>query len=216
LDANKFNHLTAAEHLAQAKAACGNTSRCLNISEALPHIQKIPTSAPEYGEALKLWTAIGQQTAFDKEDARNKDWEQMQRNYQGKAHDSFSCATSTEKEPIVSFDDGKSWWKDDGRCSDRLQKRRDDDAQSYSFWPTTVRMDTDMDSSWLSDEERTCQTHPDEKGKVSIVVYNLRPEGVWRISHNIPVKFWGGVDRNTVSDWRCRREGEIFVCRAID
>jgi hypothetical protein len=215
-EANKFNHLTAAEHLAQAKAACGNGSQCLNISKALPHIEKIPASAPEYGEALKLWTEIGGQWTREREDAEHRAREQMQQNFQGEAHDSFSCATSTEKEPIVSFDDGKSWWKDDGRCADRQQKRRDEDAQSYSYWPTTVRVDTDMDSSWLPDEERTCQTHPDEKGKVSIVVCNLRPEGIWGISHNIPVKFWGGVDRNTVSDWRCRREGGIFVCRATD
>ena len=29
------------------------------------------------------------------------------------------------------------------------------------------------------------------------------------------VKFWGGIDRNTISFWRCRREGDAFVCRAL-
>jgi hypothetical protein len=34
--------------------------------------------------------------------------------------------------------------------------------------------------------------------------------------NNIPVTFWGEVDRNTVSDWKCRRENDRFVCRATD
>jgi len=28
---------------------------------------------------------------------------------------------------------------------------------------------------------------------------------------HIPVRFWGGVDRNTVSNWKCRREKDDFV-----
>src|SRR5205807_6661114 len=32
---------------------------------------------------------------------------------------------------------------------------------------------------------------------------------------NIPVKFWGGVDRNRVSEWKCRTERDDFVCGAI-
>lgn len=211
-EANKFNRLTAAEHLAQAKVACGNGSQCLNASGALPHIQKIPASAPEYGEALRLWTAIGQQTAREKEEAEKKALEQMQRNFQGEAHDSFSCATSTQNEPIVSFDDGKFWWKDDGRCAERQQRRRDEDAQIHSYWSTTVRVNTDMDSFWLPDEERNCQTFPDDKGRVASVLCDATAHA----NHNIPVEFWGGVDRNTVSDWRCRREGGTFVCRATD
>jgi hypothetical protein len=222
-----FNHLSTAEHLIQAKAACGNGSQCANIPEAWRHIQKIPVSAPEHEEAFKLLTAIQQQEdrdnieaekkeAREKEEAPQKSWEQMQRNIHGDAHDNYLCGTSTQKEPIVSFDNGKFWWKDDGRCAERQQKRRDEDAQIYSYWSTTVRVNTDMDSSWLPNEERTCQTHPDEKGRVDIVVCNLMPEGIWGVKHNIPVKFWGGVDRNTVSDWKCRREGDTFVCRAID
>lgn len=212
LEASKLNHLTAAEHLAQAKQACGSGSLCLNISEALAHIQKIPASAPEYAEALKLSNAIGQQTAHEKEEAENASREQMQRNFQGEAHDSFSCATSTEKEPIVSFDNGKFWWRDDGRCTEREQKKRDEDAQIYSYWSTTVRVDTDMDSFWLPDEERNCQTFPDDSGTVASVLCDATAHA----NHNIPVRFWGGVHRNTVSDWKCRREGDTFVCRATD
>lgn len=43
------------------------------------------------------------------------------------------------------------------------QQRRDEHANLSSYYPTTVRVDTDMDSSWLTDEERTCQTYPNQK-----------------------------------------------------
>lgn len=93
------------------------------------------------------------------------------------------------------------------------QAKRDEDAQIHSYWPTTLRVDTDMDSFWLKGEERVCQTYPDEKGRVSVVACNLTSS---RRDHNIPVKFWGGVDRNVISGWKCRREDDDFVCRAID
>ena len=217
---HRFSHLSAAEHLAHAKAACGSGSQCLNIPEAVRHLSKIPQSAPEYQESFKLWTAIGQQSARETEqanlktvEAHQRSWEQAQRNFQGQAHDTFSCATSTRaRPPIVSFDDSQSWWKDDGRCEVRLQRKRDEDAEINSYWSTTVRVDTDMDSFWLPDEERTCQTLPDQKGRVATVLCDSKGHA----NHNIPVKFWGGVDRDTTSDWKCRRESGEFVCRAID
>jgi TPR repeat protein len=90
-------------------------------------------------------------------------------------------------------------------------------SKLHSYWSTRIRVDTDMDSFWLPDEERTCQTYPSDKGKVAVVACNV--SGSHR-DHNIPVTFWGDPDRNTVSDWRCRREQSIlggeFVCRAID
>ncbi len=92
------------------------------------------------------------------------------------------------------------------------QEKRDEDAQASSYWPTTIRVDTDMDSFWLPDEERTCQTFPDVKGRVGTVTC----DSTAHTSHNIPVRFWGGVDRNAVSDWKCRRESDRFVCRAIN
>jgi hypothetical protein len=150
------------------------------------------------------------------DDAEQSSREQMQRNLQGLAHDGFLCGTSAENLPIVSFDNGNFWWKDDGRCATREQAGRDQDARLSSYWPTKVRVDTDMNASWLADEERSCITTPDEKGRVSVVVCDAKS----RDTHNIPVTFWGGVDRNTVSDWKCRREKSIlsdtFVCRAVD
>jgi hypothetical protein len=95
----------------------------------------------------------------------------------------------------------------------RQQRQRDEDAQASSYWPTTLRVDTDMDSFWLNNEERTCQTFPDDKGKVARVNCS---ENASHQYHSIPVKFWGGVDRDTVSNWKCRREGDEFVCRAIN
>jgi hypothetical protein len=163
---------------------------------------------------------------------------QMMKNVNGKAHDAFVCNTSTENTPIMSFDYGHYWWGDDGRCAaqqarqqellaeiraqqeeaerqtrEQEQRKRDEDAELSSYWPTTIRVDTDMDSFWLRSEERTCKTYPDSNGRVSIVACNAT--GSHR-DHNIPVKFWGAVDRNTVSEWKCRREGDDFVCRALD
>jgi len=212
--------MSSAERLARAKDACGSGSQCLNPSEAAYQLSKIPESAQEYGEAAKLWVAISPQLAGNTVtasqtktyDGSERAADQAQRNFQGLVHDSFSCAESTENQPIVSFDGGNSWWKDDGRCADRLQKHRDEEAQASSYWSTTVRVDTDMDSFWLPDEERNCRTFPDDKGTVATVLCDATAHA----NHNIPVKFWGGVHRNTVSDWRCRREGDTFVCRATD
>jgi hypothetical protein len=141
----------------------------------------------------------------------------MWRNFQGLSNDPFLCKPSNQ-EMTVSFDNGRHWWNDDGRCTGlqpygRKQQQRDKAAKMSSYWATSIRVDTDMDSSWLKDEERFCQTYPDEKGRVSVVACNERGS---HSSHNIPVTFWGGVDRNTVSNWKCRREGDAFVCRAID
>jgi TPR repeat protein len=90
-------------------------------------------------------------------------------------------------------------------------------SNSLSYWPNTIRVDTDMDSSWLIDEERTCQTYPNDKGRIAVV--NCNQSGSHR-DHNIPVTFWGDPDRNISSDWKCRREKSIFsdtfVCGAID
>lgn len=160
---------------------------------------------------------------------------QMLKNVAGEAHDSFTCDTSQGGVATMSFDFGHYWWSDDGRCAARLekelgekeraeqdqraqqQKQRDANAELSSYWPTTLRVHTDIDSSWLPDEERTCQTYPDNEGRITAVACNI--SGSHR-DHNIPVEFWGGIDRNTVSGWRCRREKSLladrFVCRAIN
>ncbi len=160
------------------------------------------------------------ESSISPDKSRDKSWDQRERNFRGEASDPFTCNISTAGRPIVSFDGGHYWWTDDGRCAriiheqehEQEQKNRDADAEVYSYWPTTVRVETDADSSWLVNEERTCQTHPDKKGRVALVVCN---PGLNQL-HNIPIKFWGGVDRNKVSDWKCRREGDGFACRASD
>jgi hypothetical protein len=186
---------------------------------AAQHLEKIPASAPEQSEAVALRVLLDQKWTREYNEAKQKEAdavkasrEKVERNFQGIAHDSFLCTTSTENHPMVSFDDGVFWWKDDGRCAERLQKSRDEDAQSHSYWATTIRVDTDMDSFRLLNEERTCQTFPDDKGRVATVTCDATPH----TRHNIPVKFWGGVDRDTASDWKCTREKDEFVCRAID
>jgi hypothetical protein len=242
-----LEHMTSALHLAEAKTLCrisevGN-SKCLAVplANALYHLDKIPPSAPEHTEAAALAIVIQQQQAIiDRavaaaqsaatvrekapeperlfEDPRKA---KLMRNVLGQAHDPYECSISTNSKDIMSFDSGQSWWLDDGRCaqerSTREQRERDNAAKLHSYWSTTIRVDTDMDPSWLPNEERTCQTQPDDKGKVAGVACN--PSGSHR-EHNIPVTFWGGVERNTISDWKCRREKSFltdeFVCRAID
>jgi TPR repeat protein len=123
---------------------------------------------------------------------------------------------------------GVAWWKKAaGQGNEYAQKslsamQREDEGGNLStklrsYWSTTIRVDADMDSFWLPDEERTCKTYPDDKGRVSVVACNA--SGTHR-DHNIPVTFWGDLDRNIISDWKCRREKGIFkdefVCRAIN
>jgi hypothetical protein len=225
----RFEHMSAAEHLVRARIDCGisageDASACPDPDNAFRELWAISKSSPEYGVVSAFLVSLQHQhvkiqAVADAKAAQAKSqaFDQMGRNIRGEAHDSFTCATSTENKPIVSFDGGSSWWVDDGRCAQRLQKAKDNDAEISSYLSTTIRVDTDMDSFWLPDEERICQSYPDDKGKVSVIGCN--PTGTHR-DHNIPVKFWGGVERNTISDWKCRREKDLlsdeFVCRAID
>lgn len=207
-------HLAPAEHLARAKADCGDTDLpCADESAAAWELSKIPRSSPEHAEALVMLTAISKQGKQESDMA----WEQAQRNFQGLAHDMFTCATSADHQLVVSYDSGSHWWADDGRCAAlQEQQQRDEDAEISSYWATTLRVDTNMDSSWLPNEERTCRTTPDSKGRVAVVICGAASKA----THNIPVTFWGGVDRNVASDRRCRREKGILsdnlVCRAIN
>jgi hypothetical protein len=212
------NHLSAAGHLAKAKEVCGTTPHCADAQIAIENLRAIPSTAAVFPEASKLLAQLNTQVAEDKENGVSVARQQMIRNFKGEANDPFRCGQSAkDNQDILSFDDGKTWWKDDGRCAVRLQKKRDEDAELSSYWSATVRVDTDMNSSWLPDEERVCQTYPNSNGKVSTVRCSATDEGA---THNIPVEFWGGVNRNTVSGWKCRREKSLlddrFVCRAID
>lgn len=214
----QFDHLSAAEHLAKAKQVCGPNPVCADAQTALKNLHAISPGTDVSPEAAKLVAQINLQTSEDKETREGIARQRMMRNFNGEANDSFECGQSAkDNQDIVSFDDGQTWWKDDGRCAVRVQKKRDEDALLHSYWSTTVRVDTDMNASWLPDEERECQTYPDLNGKVSTVRCTSSNEGA---THNIPVEFWGGVDRNTVSNWKCRREKGLlddrFVCRAID
>ena len=213
----QFSRLSYAGHLSEAIGACGTTTRCSDTSKAIKNLRAIPSTAAEYSQASRLLAQISSQLAEDQEKHDQIAREQMLRNFNGSAQDPFQCGLSTNGEDIVSFDNGTTWWKDDGRCAERLQRKRDEDAQISSYWSTTLRVDTDMNSSWLPEEQRVCQTYPDAKGRVSSVRCSTSSE---RATHNIPVVFWGGVNRNTVSDWKCTREKGLsedrFVCRAID
>lgn len=229
VDGLRFRYETPAKHLQLALAACAtpdedNNKGCPSPTEAQRHLDEIPASANEHPQAVALLIAIQAKRVRDEAEKGNKLENakasasiQAQKNISGEAHDAFTCANSTENTPIMSFDEGSNWWKDDGRCWAKLQRKRDEDAETSSFIPTTLRVDTDMDSSWLPDEERTCKSYPDEKGKVNAV--NCSGD-ISKQNHNIPVQFWGGIGRNTPSDWKCRRERNLlsdnFVCRAFN
>jgi len=231
-----FNHLSYADHLRIAKSIChvvdtSTATTCFSTDtvEASRHLEKIASNAGEYAEASKLLTVIRNQEERIRAHERQALEKARSPLEQARSQTSFTCSSGYPKSctkpddadctlrPIISLDNGATWVRDDGRCAAREQKKRDDDAEVYSYWPTTLRVDTDIDSSWLNDEERTCQTYPDKKGRVSVVACNASDS---RKDHNIPVRFWGGVDRNTVSDWICRKEvfllNQTFVCRAID
>jgi hypothetical protein len=221
VEQKKFDHLSPSEHLTLAKEACGflrqpPSETCLLSELALRHLGAIPTTSKEGVESVALAEGIGKQTASDRANASTIAYDRYQKNIHGEAHDPVSCSKSTENNPIMSFD-SKNWWLDDGRCADRLQKQKNYDSEIYSYISSTLRVDTDMDSYWLPDEERTCQTSPNAKGKVAMVTCNVDSSVH---AHNIPVKFWGAVDRDVSSSWKCRRMKDLisdeFVCKALD
>jgi hypothetical protein len=228
-DNYKFNHLSQAEHLKAAQDLCRSKqfpAFCVSdyASDAVRHLEKIPSTSPEYSEAQGLLTTIHEQEQRDRQEQARAAPAQKAESATGDGG-TFICSTGHSTscgnnwsgdcvaKPIISYNNSQTWVQDDGRCAAKEQKKRDQDAEVYSYWPTKLRVDTDIDSSWLNNEERTCQTYPDDKGRVAVVACNAT--GSHR-DHNIPVTFWGGVDRNIVSDWKCRREGEDFVCRALD
>lgn len=191
----EFNALTPAEHLSAAseiweRSALPVTQSNLDeLNLASRHLRAIPASVPESKQAAEVLQLVDGAARYQADVIHQQMAEQEAQ--------AQAAALEAQRQ--------------------RQQRQRDSDAQFYSYWSTTLRVDTDMDSFWLPDEERTCQTSPGADGRVAIVACN--PEGTHK-QHNIPVKFWGGVDRNTVSDWKCRREKDLFadqfVCRAID
>jgi hypothetical protein len=200
-DNYKFNHLSSIEHYRLARDMCrhkvggSGSFVCFADDPALAsrHLEKVPSTAPEYGDAIKFLTSIREQEKAHQRALEKERTEAPQRILERQRTEVPQRATQSEP------------WKS--------KAKRDEDAQLFSYWPTTIRVNTDMDSFWLPNEERNCQTYPDDKGRIMMVACNAT--GLHR-DHNIPVKFWGGVDRNTISDWKCRREGDDFVCRAID
>jgi hypothetical protein len=89
--------------------------------------------------------------------------------------------------------------------------------QIMSYWPTTMRVDTDMSNSWLDQEERACTSSPEDR---TGSIYWILCSGPDRSSlRNIPVTFYGDTTRGVQSDWKCRKStflGETrFACYAV-
>ena len=145
-DAYKEVHMTPTDHLRKAKLLCpesqdrrGVFCQAYRQADAESELRAIRSTAPEYSEGNQLLSSI-----------KTSNRKQMEDNFSNVSHDIYRCAHSTEGKLIVSFDDGNSWWIDDGRCAARMESTRDREAESSSYWPTTLRVDTDMNSSWLS------------------------------------------------------------------
>ena len=218
---NEFNHLNPAQHFDQALNACGVATvqkvlTCKDPASASRHLAAIRDDSAESHDAATMKSALAAQTAELEKALRAQAYQRYSDNIAGIRSDPYQCSWSTADSPIISFDSGTNWWNDDGRCGLRLQKRRDEDAASSSYISTTLRVDTDMNASWLPDEQRTCSSLPGRDRKVVQVSCDSDAKPI----HNIPIKFWGGTERGTVSTWRCTRNKSLlddeFVCRAID
>jgi len=117
---------------------------------ALHYLDKIAPSASKYYEATKLRSLIQafrpkaetarqqQEQAAAAERAKKQaehdrlihqsveeSQDQMRRNLAGQAHDLFTCSTSTDNLPTISFDYGHYWWADDGRCATQQEQARE-------------------------------------------------------------------------------------------
>ena len=201
-----FNRLSPSQHFAIAKEACplSELKNCTITEQNLmqKHLEAIPAGSPEFAVASPILANL--RSVIDAEH-RAEEEREAERN-------AFRCGTSTNNQPIMSFDGGATWKWDDGRCTAITQKKRDRDAEDSSYFPTTLHVDTDIDSSWLPNEQRECTSYPDVNGKVATVICNGNYS---RHTHNIPIKFWGGVNRNIASEWKCTRD-DMFVCKALN
>ena len=144
---------------------------------------------------------------------------------QGNALGQFNLGISYYKGIGISQDDNQAaiWFRKaaqqgNGGANERLNEihSKQEGEKILSYWPSVIRVDTDMNNSWLANEERRCQSISFDQGKVSTVVCDGLPI---HSSHNIPVTFWGDPNRGIISDWKCRLENSFlsaFVCRAIN
>jgi hypothetical protein len=104
------------------------------------------------------------------------------------------------------------------------------DSLNRAGWvPHTRTVNLYMQGDWLEGENRTClgvQTQV-AKGKPAEITRLICPvEYLGDTSHNLPVRFWGRVSRPNAqhSDepwgsrfrWNCTRNGDGFVCKAIN
>lgn len=84
------------------------------------------------------------------------------------------------------------------------------DDPTECWFRRKTRVETDMNLSWLPNEERTCLIYSDDTDKAQLVNCSTGGDK----THNIPVGFCGDVTEK-VSEWKCRRDGDEFVCGAI-
>jgi hypothetical protein len=111
-------------------------------------------------------------------------------------------------------------------CSSVVVLIRDNDLSGWISH--TKNIDIYMSGDWLVGENRNCRGVQNRSdGSRPFIASIYCPEDVeTKISHNVPVRFWGRVSRPdaTLTDevtgikdtWQCIRESDSFVCKAIN
>lgn len=205
----RFNHMSPDEHL----SAAHQYVRDFNYDAAQKHLNAIPQSslAHDSYEFDEVADAIAKHKAeLAEEAAAQAEAQQVYAAQQ--VQPKLRCGIQTATGEEFMSVDGKPWVPDDGRCIDLVLH---DDAKNYRS--TTIRVNTDMNQGWLNEERRNCTSYPNDRGRVSTLSCS---DNLTRADRNIPVTFWGKVDRGHPSIWKCERQKNLlddrFVCWALD
>ena len=95
------------------------------------------------------------------------------------------------------------------------------------YIPHTAAVDFSMKPNWLVGKNRDClgfHNAPDPNRGL-IVTVDCPPSFDEQETHNVTVKFWGKTVRpysnqndpsGAMHKWRCTRESDGFVCKALD
>ena len=103
-------------------------------------------------------------------------------------------------------------------------------ANDSGYIPHTRTVDLYMRGEWLQSENKTCVGFPKWStlnDEVKLASLNCVPDSLEGLQpHNIPVHFWGRIDRPGMKQgtlkvgreftWRCTRKSDDFTCYAIN
>jgi Tfp pilus assembly protein PilV len=104
------------------------------------------------------------QIATKAEEARQKASSQKAHdNFNGIAHDPFICSLlyQAPTDPVVSFDNGETWWNDDGRCAPRLATQIEEARKKQSAEAQKRRSEEKKLLCKLSSKRKKQKRHSD-------------------------------------------------------